>query len=200
MNKKVHKFIIKNETDLQKFFNNNSLKMKKNSKLIFYDDLKIGQNILIEGNVKLGIKNEIQKDCYLKNVEIKNFNQIKMCSFIENSKIEKNNIIGPFAYLRDNTFIKNNCIIGAYVEVTRSVINNNTFISHRAFIGDAKISENVIIGAGVVFCNFNFKTMKKEKITIGKNCKIGSNVTIIAPSNLKPQSIVPASSKIKIKG
>jgi bifunctional UDP-N-acetylglucosamine pyrophosphorylase/glucosamine-1-phosphate N-acetyltransferase len=195
MNKKIHKFTIKNETELQKFFNNNSLKMKKNSKLIFYDDLKIGQNILIEGNVKLGVKNKIHKDCYLKNVEIKNFNQIKMCSFIEDSKIEKNNIIGPFAYLRDNTFIKNNCIIGAYVEVTRSVIKNNTFISHRAFIGDAKISENVIIGAGVVFCNFNFKTMKKEKITVGKNCKIGSNSVIIAPKKIKANTLIPALSK-----
>jgi bifunctional N-acetylglucosamine-1-phosphate-uridyltransferase/glucosamine-1-phosphate-acetyltransferase GlmU-like protein len=72
MNKKINKLIIKNENELQKFFNDNSLKMKKNSKLIFYDDLKIGQNILFEGNIKLGKKNEIQKDCYLKNVKIKN--------------------------------------------------------------------------------------------------------------------------------
>lgn len=197
MNKKIHKLTIKNETELQKFFNDNSLRMKKNSKLIFYNDLKIGQNILIEGNVKLGKKNEIQKDCYLKNLKIKDFNQIKMSSFIHNTNIDNDNIIGPFAYLRDNTNIKNNCIVGAYVEITRSLINNKTYISHRAFVGDAKIGENTIIGAGVVLCNFNFKTMKKEKIIIEKNCKIGSNSTIIAPCKIKSKLIIPASSKIR---
>jgi len=197
MNKKINKFIIKNENELQKFFNDKSLKMKKNSKLIFYDDLKIGQNILFEGNIKLGKKNEIQKDCYLKNVKIKNCNLIKISSFIENTNIDNDNIIGPFAYLRENTNIKRNCIVGAYVEIARSLINSKTYISHRAFIGDAKIGENTIVGAGVVFCNFNFKTMKKEKITVGKNCKIGSNSTIIAPCKILSGTIVPALTKFK---
>jgi len=198
MNKKINKLIIKNENELQKFFNDNSLKMKKNSKLIFYDDLKIGQNVLIEGNVKLGKKNEIQKDCYLKNIKINNFNLIKMSSCIQNTNIDSSNIIGPFAYLRDNTNIKNNCIVGAYVEIARSLINSKTYISHRAFVGDAKIHSNTIVGAGAVFCNYNFKKKSKEKSIIGKNCKIGSNSTIIAPCNMMPNTIVPASSKFKV--
>lgn len=144
----------------------------------------------------MGKKNEIQKDCYLKNVKIKNCNLIKISSFIENTNIDNDNIIGPFAYLRENTNIKRNCIVGAYVEIARSLINSKTYISHRAFIGDAKIGENTIVGAGVVFCNFNFKTMKKEKIIIEKNCKIGSNSTIIAPIKIKSKSIIPASSKV----
>ena len=120
-----------------------------------------------------------------------------MSSFIQNTNIDNSNIIGPFAYLRDNTNIKSNCIVGAYVEVARSLIHNKTYISHRAFIGDAKIGENTIIGAGVVFCNFNFKAMKKEKIIIEKNCKIGSNSTIIAPCNMMPDTIIPALTKFK---
>jgi len=197
MNKKIYKITIKNESVLQKFFNDDSLKMKKNSKFIIYNDLKIGQNVLIEGNVKLGKKNEIQKDCYLKNIKINNFNLIKMSSFIQNTNIGRNNIIGPFAYLRDNTNIKNNCIVGAYVEITRSLINSKTYISHRAFVGDAKIHSNTIVGAGTVFCNYNFKKRSKEKSIIGKNCKIGSNSTIIAPCNILPNTIVPALTKFK---
>lgn len=197
MNKKINKLIIKNEDELQKFFKDNSLKMKKSSKLIFYDDLKIGQNVLIEGNVKLGKKNEIQKDCYLKNIKINNFNLIKMSSCIQNTNIDSGNIIGPFAYLRDNSNIKNNCIVGAYVEIARSLINSKTYISHRAFVGDAKIHSNTIVGAGTVFCNYNFKKKSKEKSIIGKNCKIGSNSTIIAPCNMMPNTIIPALTKFK---
>ena len=109
MNKKVKKLIIKNENELQKFFNDYSLKMKKNSKLIFYDDLKIGQNVLIEGNVKLGKKNEIQKDCYLKNIKINNFNLIKMSSCIQNTNIDSSNIIignsSLFQYIDEYTLL-----------------------------------------------------------------------------------------------
>ena len=60
---------------------------------------------------------------------------------IDNQIIGNNNIIGPFAFLRGKTKIKNNCIIAAYVEITRSLINNKTIISHRAFIGDANIGD-----------------------------------------------------------
>ena len=157
MNKNNQKITIKNEKELQKFFNNETLKMKKNSRLVFYGDLKIDYNVLFEGNVKLGKRNEIQKDCMLKNIEIDNNNLIKFSSFIENTNIGNNNIVGPFAFIRNNTNIRNNCIIGAYVEIARSLICDETFISHRAFVGDAKIHKNTIIGAGTVFCNYNFK-------------------------------------------
>ena len=197
MNKNIKKLIISKENELKKFFDNETLKMKKNSKLIFYSDLKIGQNVLIEGNVILGKKNEIHKDCFLKDVKTNNNNEIKMSSLIENTTIGNNNIIGPFAFLRGKTKIKNNCIIAAYVEITRSLINNKTLISHRAFIGDANIGDCSIIGAGVVFCNYNFSSMKQAKSFIGKNCKIGSNATIIAPITVKNDSIIPALTKFK---
>ena len=62
---------------------------------------------------------------------------------------------GPFLFVRDNNFIENNSIMGAHTEIVRSKISSNVKISHRTFIADANISENVIIGAGVIFCNFN---------------------------------------------
>ena len=197
MNINNRKITIKSENELQNFFNDKSLKMKKNSKLVFYSDLKIDQNILIEGNVKLGKKNKIQKDCLIKNVKMGNNNLIKMSSLIENTNIANDNIVGPFAFLRDGTKIHNNCIIGAYVEITRSLIYNYIFISHRAFVGDAKIYSNTIIGAGAVFCNYNFKKKTKEKSIVGKNCKIGSNSTIIAPCKIEANTLVPALTKFK---
>tara|TARA_B100001093_G_C26733823_1_gene973492 strand:- start:564 stop:1160 length:597 start_codon:yes stop_codon:yes gene_type:complete len=197
MKKKNQKIIIKSENELQKFFNNETLMMKKNSKLVFYSDLKINYNVLFEGDVKLGKKNEIHKDCVLKDVKIDNNNLIKTSSLIENTYIGNNNIVGPFAFIRNNTKIKNNCIIGAYVEITRSLVYDKTLVSHRAFVGDAKIHSNTIVGAGAVFCNYNFKKKSKEKSIIGKNCKIGSNSTIIAPCNMMPNTIVPALTKFK---
>ena len=80
-------------------------------------------------------------------------------------------------FLRDNYINKNN-IVGTFVEMTRSNLNSNNRISHRAFIGDTKIFSNVIIGAGVTTCNFKNEKDSKVLFTQGSywfrdttNCK-----------------------------
>ena len=193
------KIIINSEKQLIEYFQDASLRMKKNSVLSFENSLKLGSNILFEGKINLGKHNIIGQNCLLNNTKIGNNNIIKMSSFIENSKINNQNIIGPFAYVRDETKINNQCIIGAYVEIARSSIGNKCYASHRAFIGDATINKNTIIGAGTVFCNYNFITNSKSITKIGKNCKIGSNVSIIAPAKIRANTIIPAHTKYKKK-
>ena len=193
------KIIINSEKMLIEYFQDTSLRMKKNSILSFRSSLKLGSNILFEGKINLGKHNIIGPNCLLNNIKIENNNLIKMSSFIENSKIDNQNIIGPFAYVRDKTKIKNQCIIGAYVEIARSSISNKCYSSHRAFIGDATIDKNTIIGAGTVFCNYNFTSKSKSITKIGKNCKIGSNVSIIAPAKIRANTIIPAHTKYKKK-
>jgi len=189
--------IILSQKQLIDYFRDESLRMKKNSVISFQNKLKLGPNILFEGKIDLGKNNIIGPNCLLNNVYIGDNNVIKMSSLIENCIINNNNTIGPFAYIRDNTEIKNRCIIGAYAEVTRSSIKNRCYASHRVFIGDAIIEEGTIIGAGTVFCNYNFNTNSKSKSKIGKSCKIGSNVSIIAPINIKSNTVIPASTKYK---
>jgi bifunctional UDP-N-acetylglucosamine pyrophosphorylase/glucosamine-1-phosphate N-acetyltransferase len=194
---KNRKIIITNQNSLINFFKDNSLRIKNNSKLIFFENLKLSSYITFEGNIFLGNNNIVGPYSSLKDVKIGNNNVIKMSSLIENSKISDQNIIGPFAYIRENTKIENRCIIGAYAEVTRSSIKNRCYASHRVFIGDALIKEGTIIGAGTVFCNYNFNSNSKSKSKIGKNCKIGSNVSIIAPIDMKSNTVIPASTKYK---
>jgi len=193
----IKKITINSEKNLIDYFQDESLRMKKNSFISFQNNLKLGSNILFEGKIYLGKNNTIGPNCTLNNINLGNDNVIKMSSLIENSKIKDKNIIGPFAYVRDKTEIKNKCIIGAYVEVTRSFIKNKCYASHRAFIGDASINENTIIGAGTVFCNYNFNTNSRSISKVGKNCKIGTNVSIIAPIKIKANTIVPAHTKYK---
>ena len=191
------KIILRSENQLIDYFKNNTLKLDKNSSLSFESNLKLGSNIIFSGKVILGKNNIIESNCHLKNVNVGHNNHIKLSSIIRDSKVSNNITIGPFAYIRDNTSIDNNSIIGAYVEVTRSVIYQKVYASHRTFLGDSKIGSNTIIGAGVVICNYNFKKNKKEKTVIEKNCKIGANSTLIAPCKIKPNTIIPALTKYK---
>jgi bifunctional UDP-N-acetylglucosamine pyrophosphorylase / glucosamine-1-phosphate N-acetyltransferase len=187
--------IIYSQKQLINYFQDSSLRMGKNTIISFKDNLKLGSNILFQGKIILGKNNKIDSNCVLKNINFGNNNHIRMSSLINDSQISDNILIGPFAFIRDKTKIEKKCIIGAYVEITRSTIHHEVYASHRAFIGDANIGSKSIIGAGVVFCNYSFKDMRKKKTIIGKNCKIGSNSTIIAPVKIKNNSIIPALKK-----
>jgi bifunctional UDP-N-acetylglucosamine pyrophosphorylase/glucosamine-1-phosphate N-acetyltransferase len=193
------KIVINSQKKLIDYFQDTSLRMKKKSVITFQNNLKLGSNVIFEGKINFGKNNKIGPNCLLNNVNIGDNNIIKMSSLIENSRMNNQNIIGPFAFIRDKTKIKNKCIIGAYAEVTRSYIKNKCHASHRVFIGDAIINEGTIIGAGTVFCNYNFFTNKKSITQIGKNCKIGSNVTIIAPIKIKSNELISASTKYSRK-
>ena len=61
---KIRKIIITNQNHLIDFFKDSSLRIKKNSKIIFFEDLKLSSNITFEGNIFLGkkCKNNLKKN------------------------------------------------------------------------------------------------------------------------------------------
>ena len=88
----------------------------------------------------------------------------------------------------------NNVKIGNFVEVKKSKINKNSKVNHLSYIGDTAIGVNSNIGAGTITCNYD--GFKKHKTNIGNHVFIGSNVSLIAPLNIKDNSIIGAGSTI----
>ena len=188
---------IKTQKKLIEIFEDNSLRLGKDSYIVFNGEIEIGSNIIFKGKNYFETGNKIESNCSFQDASIGKNNNIKLSSIINQSKVDNNNIIGPFCYIRDNSLIKNNCIVAAFVEVVRSTFKNYSSASHRAFVGDAVIGSRTIIGAGVIFCNYSFKTLKKEKCIIGNDCKIGSNTVIISPFNIKSKKLIPAGQLVK---
>jgi bifunctional UDP-N-acetylglucosamine pyrophosphorylase/glucosamine-1-phosphate N-acetyltransferase len=96
--------------------------------------------------------------------------------------------------LRPETVLGKNVKIGDFVEVKKSTIGNNSKSSHLAYIGDAEIGNDVNIGCGVVFVNYDGK--KKHKTFVGDGAFIGSNSNLVAPVNIKPGGYVACGSTI----
>jgi bifunctional UDP-N-acetylglucosamine pyrophosphorylase/glucosamine-1-phosphate N-acetyltransferase len=191
------KCIVKSKKDFNNLFGVDSeIFYKDKSTLIFHKGVEIEPNVIFEGHVvikdgcRIGSGSHICNSTLEKNVVIKSY------SILNISSIGQNSIIGPFAYIRDNTKIRNNSIVGAYVECARSIIHDNVKISHRAFIGDVEIKSNSIIGASVVFCNYNHNKNKKFKSIVGKDTLVGSNVTLISPVKIGSGCVIGASSLI----
>lgn len=86
---------------------------------------------------------------------------------------------GRNAYLRPGTRIGSHCRIGDFVETKNAVIGDGTKVSHLTYVGDAELGEDINIGCGVVFVNFDGK--EKNKTVVGDGAFIGCNTNLISP-------------------
>ena len=166
------------------------------SKNVFVDkDVIIGRNVKIEDNVKLVGNCKIGDDVVIKSNSCLTDVVVENGCEIDSSVISKANIgkgckIGPFSNIRPNCIISDNVKIGAFVELKNAYVGKNTKIPHLAYVGDAEIGENVNIGCGVVFANYDGKVKQKSKI--GDNVFIGCNVNIVAPVNIADNTYICA--------
>ena len=70
----------------------------------------------------------------------------------------------------------------------------NTKINHLSYVGDAKVGNNVNIGAGTITCNYDGK--KKNKTKISDGAFIGSNTSLVAPIKIGKKAVVGAGSTL----
>ncbi|MDR3030911.1 MAG: bifunctional UDP-N-acetylglucosamine diphosphorylase/glucosamine-1-phosphate N-acetyltransferase GlmU [Holosporales bacterium] len=144
---------------------------------IIEEDVVIEQNVIIK-----------------QNVVIKKGATVKAFSYIEDCELCENSIVGPFARIRGNSKLMENSEIGNFVEIKSSVIGNKTKIKHLAYIGDTTIGTKSNIGAGTITCNYD--GVRKHKTLIGDNVMVGANCSLIAPLEIKSDSLLGAGSVV----
>ena len=149
----------------------------------FANNIKVKNDVIIYPNVFIG------KDTVINSGSI-----INSFSHIEGVTVDKGVIIGPFARIRPNTKIGSNSKIGNFVEIKNSTLMNNIKAGHLSYIGDATIYDDVNIGAGTVFCNYDGEN--KHHSVIGEKVFIGSNTSIISPVKVDSKSMIAAGSVI----
>jgi len=163
------------------------------------DNVKIGSDTIIYPGVNLEGNTEIGENCIIGSNSriissiISNGVEIDS-STIEESRVGENTHIGPYAHLRPNSNIGKGVKIGNFVEVKNSTIKDRTKAGHLTYIGDAEIGEDVNIGCGVVFVNYNGR--EKFRTTVGDHSFIGSNSNLVAPVNVHEWGYVAAGSTI----
>ena len=167
--------------------------------VIIEPSVKIGRDTVIigpcriYGNTEIGCDCLIKGDCEIVDSKISD-NVIIKSSYIENSVVGENTDIGPFAHLRPNSVLKENVHIGNFVEVKNSTVGNKTKAGHLAYVGDSDLGENINIGCGVIFVNYDGKN--KHRSVVENNVFVGSNSNIIAPVTLKKDSFIACGTTI----
>lgn len=161
--------------------------------------VEIGRDTIISGYVKILGNTKISDNCIIEgstrivdsriseNVKIDN-------SVIEESSVGKNTDIGPFAHLRPKADLGENVHIGNFVEVKNSKVGNKTKAGHLAYIGDSDLGEDINVGCGVIFVNYDGKF--KHRSIVEDGAFIGSNSNIVAPVRIYKEGYVAAGSTI----
>jgi len=185
---------IDDETQLCKLFGTDRLSLEAYASVEFEGAITLGSEIVFSGDCHLGGGASIGSGCILTDVELGLDNKVRPYSLLSNLKAGSRNLFGPFCFIRDSCIVGDDCIIGSHVETARSVFASGVKISHHAFVGDANIGERTIIGAGVVFCNYDGLT--KQAISIGSNVILGSGVLLVAPLSIGNNALIAAGSTI----
>jgi bifunctional UDP-N-acetylglucosamine pyrophosphorylase/glucosamine-1-phosphate N-acetyltransferase len=157
-------------------------------------DVEIDINAIFEGRVTLGNGVKIGPNVVIKDSKIADNATILQGTNIDGAEIGEGASVGPYARIRPGTILKENTKIGNFVETKNAVIGKGSKASHLAYIGDAVLGENVNIGAGTIFCNYD--GVNKHKTTIGDNVFVGSNSVLVAPVTLADNTFVAAGSSI----
>ena len=157
-------------------------------------NVSIGENSMLYPNVFISGSTYILKDvivesgCVIRESFIASKTTIKSYSVLEEAFVMDGAMIGPFARLRPGSLICEGGKIGNFVEVKKSIIGKNTKASHLSYIGDARVGDDVNIGAGVITCNYD--GVKKYQTIIEDGCFIGSDSQLVAPVKIGKNSYV----------
>lgn len=125
--------------------------------------------------------------------------QIGEGSLVESSTIRDSIIgchttVGPYAYMRPGSVVGDHVKVGDFVETKNVTIGHNTKISHLSYIGDGSVGENVNIGCGTIFVNYDGQ--KKHRTTIEDNAFIGCNSNLVAPVTVGKGAYVGAGTTV----
>jgi bifunctional UDP-N-acetylglucosamine pyrophosphorylase/glucosamine-1-phosphate N-acetyltransferase len=105
--------------------------------------------------------------------------------------------VGPFCYLRPGTVLGPRTKAGAFVEIKKSIIGQDSKVPHLSYIGDAEIGEDTNIGAGSITANFPHRRgVPKGKTTIGSNVRVAVDTLFVAPVTVGDDAWTAAGSVI----
>jgi bifunctional UDP-N-acetylglucosamine pyrophosphorylase / glucosamine-1-phosphate N-acetyltransferase len=150
-----------------------------------HDGVEIGGETVIErgvvlrGKTRIGRGCVIDVGCVLTDVIVEDGVTLKPYSVASESKIGPRAQIGPFTHLRPASDIGEEAHVGNFVELKKTRLGRKSKANHLAYLGDGQVGDDVNIGAGTIFCNYD--GFKKHVTTLEDGAFIGSDSQLVAP-------------------
>ena len=163
-------------------------------------DVEIGADTIIGAGTHIGTKSSIGM-----NVTIGPNTRITASRIADNATVDGARVIdsvvgegatvGTNSLLRGGTELMLGSRIGNLAEIKNSTIGTGSQVSHFSYVGDARIGENVNIGAGTITCNYD--GIEKHPTVIEDDAQIGSSTMLIAPVTIGKAARTGAGSVVR---
>lgn len=153
----------------------------------------IGPCVQLQGNTVIGEDCLIDQNTRIKDSTIGDGAKIESSVILE-SEVGDKTLVGPFAYIRPGSVVGRECKVGDFVELKNTNFGNGSKSSHLSYIGDADVGENVNIGCGVVFVNYDGTSKHRSKVKDG--AFIGCNANLVSPVTVEEGAYIAAGSTV----
>ena len=87
--------------------------------------------------------------------------------------------VGPFAHLRPGARLADGASVGNFVEIKNTSVGRGSKVRHLSYLGDGIVGEEVNIGAGTIFANYDGKA--KHTTVVKDRAFVGSGTVLVAP-------------------
>jgi bifunctional UDP-N-acetylglucosamine pyrophosphorylase / glucosamine-1-phosphate N-acetyltransferase len=142
-------------------------------------DVVLEPNVHLRGHTRIARGAHIDTGAVLRDVEVRAGAYLKPYTVAEKSVIGEAAETGPFAHLRPESVMEAHSKVGNFVEMKKTRLGKGSKASHLSYLGDGEIGEDVNIGAGTIFCNYD--GFNKHTTVLEDGVFIGSDSQLVAP-------------------
>lgn len=157
-------------------------------------DASIAAGVHLRGRCIIASGARIDAGCVLTDVTVDGDAYVKPYTVAAESHIGPRAQIGPFAHLRPKTVLGEDTKIGNFCETKKTTLGKGSKVNHLAYVGDGILGEDVNVGAGTIFCNYD--GVQKHTTTLEDGVFIGSDSQLVAPLTIGKGAYVASGSTI----
>jgi bifunctional UDP-N-acetylglucosamine pyrophosphorylase/glucosamine-1-phosphate N-acetyltransferase len=142
-------------------------------------DATLEPNVHLRGATVIAKGAQVSTGCVLTDVRVQEGASLKPYTVASDCVIGEQAETGPFAHVRPGSQMEKGSRIGNFVEIKNVRLGPGSKANHLAYLGDGDIEENVNVGAGTIFCNYD--GFNKHRTVLEAGCFIGSDSQLVAP-------------------
>lgn len=135
--------------------------------------------VCLRGRCRIGRGARIDVGSVLEDCEVEAGAELKPYTVASDAHIGAQSSVGPFSHLRPGSELGPEVRVGNFVEVKKTKLARGAKASHLAYLGDGIVGEDVNIGAGTIFCNYD--GVNKHVTVLEDGAFIGSDSQLVAP-------------------
>jgi bifunctional UDP-N-acetylglucosamine pyrophosphorylase / glucosamine-1-phosphate N-acetyltransferase len=147
--------------------------------VVIATDVILEPGVVLRGRTEIGAGARIDVGCVLENVVVAAGARLRPYTVAVDSVIGERAQVGPFSHLRPKSTLGADVHIGNFVETKATTLGARSKANHLAYLGDGVIGEDVNVGAGTIFCNYD--GAQKHTTRLEDGAFIGSDSQLVAP-------------------